>query len=522
MKPRAKYLVAGFISLLTLFAVLIRMQGVDFKHLQMDEYYHFSSVESIAQGQLGDIMRDQKHKPYNRAYPVTILTAIPVLILREYDPWAVLPTAIVNSLVIVFLYLYLSKYSKFAAITAGIIWTFAPLIVAMGSFVREYSFFLLFNIIFTYFVIKQIKKDYPASFNLKVSKNLAIWLVFPAVYAVIDYRTTFGNIVALYIGVFLAVLFYKMPKLVKPKKIALGAVSLLIPYTMLGIFSHKIGEPDFNILPKISSDFVNYYLKGSHSFANAVNEDILLPMSFFFTILTFIGFVVSAKSRKFEINAVATITFSYYVFYGLYYNRYFEERYYIYITIWTTLLMVIAINWILEKLKQLSLLVLKVDIAPRLLKLLALVVIFILFGNYYFFAQNGNLKLNIRAQKDFHTQKLKDYTVLDNLPIKYDSQTAIITPQAHMLLWHLTRQERFNGQIKFNDNNFYDFEDNKAGKITERSYKVMNEFSKGYFIMDKYWLTSDLKNLDLDINIKTCKIYEDETFIAIGWGRVCN
>lgn len=514
-----------FLFLVLIFVVIgtfFRMQAVDFQRMQFDEFYHISTAQSILDGQEGAMVRDNLNQPYFRGFPVTIITTVSGFFHGEINEKVLIPIAFINSSVSIVLYLLLQRFSRVAGVAAGIIWLFSPLAISMGSYLREYSLFLLFNTVWAFLFINLIKdKNLKNARKIISDKYLITLLIIPILYFLLDFRSTFANIAAVYIGILLFIILHKLDFLSNAQKIFVSALSLIIPFSGMGLVMSVLGREDIFILPSPVERYYEYIFSGSPLFANFINESIQFPISVLFLLVIVIGVIKSLLYGNAYLKSAFYICVAYTSFYGFYFNRYFEERYYIYVTPWLVVLLVIGLYTILElvlnKLLKYNYSNFKVNV---LVSSLFLITVSLAFGNFYFF-NSSSLQESVVEQKIYHTALLKDYTVLLDLPIEVDENTALITPNEHIILWFYSQNSRYSNYVQFNDNNMYYFQ-NKYGVISEKNKGVIRNYPKGYFIVESPWFIDELLNPTPKAGKELCKVYQDKEFVVVGWGDTCS
>lgn len=486
------------------------MQAVDFTSLQMDEYFHLAAAESFLNNERGEIMIDKVNQPYDRGFVVTLLAITSVAVFGGYNPWAVLPMALINAAVSLLLYSYLRRYSKAAGLLAAAAWAFAPLALALGAYLREYSVFLFIMAGWSILMLNYIRKIVVEKSASKTNYRIAMWLfLFPLIYLGLEFKSTFGSIIPIYVGLTLLTFNYYLKQINIWERTAASAIITLLPYTAVGILFTFVNPGNFNIIPMPNWQFFEYFLQGKHTFAAGISPLLTLPISLAFVSLTIFGSIVAWRSKRLDLRAIVYVFVSYLIFYGFYFNRYFEERYYVYIVIWSTLLIAIALAKIAHYTKKYI-----------YLYAFTLFAFTFLLGSYYFVANNFDIKQNALTQKVFHTQRLKDYTELDNLGISLDSNTAIITPTEHIVLWHFSRNSEYSEFIDVSDNDLYWY-NNSSGSMSNLNRGVVLDYPSGYFIIDRFWLTEDVANLEPVYNKRICFIEGYEVYVIYGWGEAC-
>ncbi|MDQ6985148.1 MAG: hypothetical protein Q9M91_01200 [Candidatus Dojkabacteria bacterium] len=509
-----------FVLLTAIFfaGLALRMIVVDFKSMQFDEYYHIAEAQSVLDGQKGALFRDGYNQPYTRGPIVTITTIITGYIFGNFEPWIILPTAIVSSFVSIALFFYLKKYNTATAITAAVAWLFSPLAIAMGSYIREYSFFLLFNTVWSLYFIRQLDIETPINFSkLKVSNKLIALTLIPIVYFLFDFNSTFPNISVIYIGYFISIIIFKYKDVNNYIKFLLSFLLINIPFSVMGFGLNFIGKDSMTVLPHFNKRFFEYIFSGSPIFANYIQEELRFFITFSFLVLVLIGILTSIRSKSIEIKSILFVFIAYIVFYGLYFNRYFEERYYIYIIPWIILLIAIGLNELFSIIRLWLYKFIKSTKAYNLIySLFYSCFIILIFGGFYFVG-DLNIRENVTRQKKYHTALLKDYTVLLDLPITIDQDTAIITPNEHIILWLYSQDEEFGKFVQFNNNNMYYFYF-EVNELSLNNIYAVERHTKGYFIVEKVFDLHDLKSIDSLSGKEICKKYEDDEFIVVAWG----
>ncbi|MFW5702355.1 MAG: hypothetical protein ACOCXP_00100 [Candidatus Dojkabacteria bacterium] len=483
---KKNWFVVSLLALIIILAGIVRAWGIDMSSMQMDEYFHIATAQSILEGHGGEVFREGHPRIYMRAFLLTLIITPFQAVAPEF---AAIPSILFSLISIVLIYLIGSKFSKSVGLIAAYAFAFSTLAVAMGSYIRGYSLFVMMQLALVY-ALMQIdwslkgKYSYPDKWF-----RVATILALPSLYFLADPRSTFTSTIVILLAVPVFFVWHNLRclKYVLP----ISAAILAIGFAIVGTVGRLGGQEHVNLYPIYNSEFLGYFFSGLHT--------IDIPwISLLFTPFFLLGIATLLRSKDQSLKLISVVTFTFLVFYGFYFNRYFEERYIYYLIPFALITFAVGVESLAKKVAT-----------NRLATALIIFPILILMLLPFF----PNPRENATEIKQEKIEFQEPFFTIQNYNLKVDEQTAFITSHQFVLAYYFDL---------FKSDRLYSF-DQRVPDFSADNRKVLQEYEQGYVVVERAWRTDAVTKANPEFSgVQLCDIASDSTYIIKGWGRSCD